>query len=424
MMRFYICTLGCKVNTYESNVVHDLLCNASYIPVKQVEEADILILNTCTVTNTADSKSLKMIRQMKRKNPHACMVVMGCLVQTGLSKIPMEQVDICIGNQNKTKIVSFIEEYYQTCQKIVDHHSLEQAPFEIMCLNNFDKTRAFVKIQDGCNNFCSYCIIPYSRGTVRSKPSYLVLDEVQGLIRKGHHEIVLTGIHTGNYGVEFENYDFACLLKDLVVLPGLERLRISSIEITELHDQVLDIIRHHSVLVDHMHIPLQSGCDKILKAMNRKYDVAYFEQKISQIRSIRPRMSITTDVIVGFPGESDEDFETTLQAIEKIGFSKIHVFPYSKRENTVASTMSDQVEEKVKKERVIRLLALSKKLELAYMNQFVGMEVTYLPESYQDGYAIGHTDHYLLVKHKCEKMENGLVTVTIQSLHYPYVLAS
>ena len=239
--------------------------------------------------------------------------------------------------------------------------------FEPMMLNNFNKTRAFVKIQDGCNNFCSYCIIPYTRGNVRSKDKQRVLKEIQLLVDEGHKEVVLTGIHTGNYGAEFADYKFADLLKDIVKIDKLERLRISSIEITEINDDVMEVIKENNILVDHMHIPLQSGSDAVLKRMNRKYDKEYFINKIKKLRKIRPNISITTDVIVGFPGETKEEFEETIETIKKIEFTKLHVFPYSKREGTKAAIMDGQVDENIKKKRVKILLQLSKELEYNYM---------------------------------------------------------
>lgn len=300
---------------------------------------------------------------------------------------------------------------------------MEDVPFESMTLNNFNKTRAFVKIQDGCNNFCAYCVIPYTRGDVRSKKREDVLKEVCTLVENGHKEIVLTGIHTGNYGAEFKDYDFANLLEDLVLIKGLERLRISSIEITEINDRVLDVIEKNDILVSHMHIPLQSGSDTVLKRMNRKYDIAYFKDKINTLRSIRPDISITTDVIVGFPGETDEEFLEMVQNIKEINFSKLHVFPYSKRNGTVAATMENQIDESLKKKRAHVLLELSKELEVNYMNQFIGKEVEFIPEVYKDGYLLGHTGNYLSIKQKGLEQElHKSKMVVIQYIEYPYCI--
>ena len=420
-MKFNIYTLGCKVNTYESNVMSDKLKNAGYVEVGVDEEADISIINTCTVTNTADSKSMKIIRHAKKNNPNAIIVACGCMVQN--KKEEIEDVDIILGNIGKSNIVDYIEEYTRTKNKKMDIKDIMNTSFESMKLNNFNKTRAFVKIQDGCNNFCSYCIIPYTRGNVRSKSREDVLEEVNTLINNGHKEIVLTGIHTGHYGSEFEDYDFADLLNELVEIKGLERLRISSIEITELNEKVLDVIGRSNILVDHMHIPLQSGSNTVLERMNRKYDIAYFKNKINEIRSIRPNMSITTDVIVGFPGETEEEFSEMVQNIKDIKFTKLHVFPYSKRNGTKAAVMDNQIDESVKKDRVKVLLEVSKELELEYMNKFIGSEVEFIPEVYKDGYLLGHTGNYLSIKQKGMEDElNKVKKATIKYVEYPYCI--
>lgn len=352
-MKFYIHTLGCKVNLYESGVVKDLLQNAGYKESKE-EEADIIIINTCSVTNTADRKSKKTIQSAIRKNPKALIAVMGCFSQVCDDFWKNEQVDIILGNKDKTKIVEYIEKAKK--ERIIHIEDLSDAPFETMRLNNFDKTRAFVKIEDGCNNFCSYCIIPYTRGSVRSKRKEDVLEEIEHLVMQGHKEVVLTGIHTGHY--EDGKTKFSDLLEEIIKIPGLERLRISSIEMNEITDEVLNIMETSDILVDHLHIPLQSGSNEILKKMNRKYLKEDFIQKIEKIRKIRPDISITTDVIVGFPGETKELFEESVETIQKIRFSKIHVFPFSRRKGTPADEMLDQVDEKIKKERVHILLEL------------------------------------------------------------------
>ena len=306
-MKYKIITLGCKVNEYESEVMENLLDNHGYI---KSETPDICIVNTCTVTNQADSKSRKMIRSLKRKYPNSIIVVAGCMVQNKKDNLSVP-ADIIIGNKHKTDIVNLIENYKNKQINVVEN--MEDADFEDMSLNNFDLTRAYIKIEDGCDNYCSYCIIPYVRGHVRSKKHEKVIEEAKALINSGHKEIVLTGIHTGHY--HDGNYSFANLLKDLVKLKGLKRLRISSIEITELNNEVLEIIQSSNILVNHMHIPLQSGSNKVLKEMNRKYDKNYFISKIEKIKSIKPDMNITTDVIVGFPGETEKEFIESIETI-------------------------------------------------------------------------------------------------------------
>ena len=420
-MKFLINTLGCKVNTYESNVIRDIFLNEGY--EESNSNVDIAVINTCTVTNTSDSKSLKVIKHTIKNNPNAIVIVCGCFSQINPDRLKdMEGVSIVLGNYNKSKIMDYINQYKKDKKQIIDVRELNDEKFECMKLNNFNKTRAFVKIEDGCENFCSYCIIPYSRGKVRSKLMEEVLDEVNTLVNNGHREIVLTGIHTGHYGADIEEYDFSDLLNEICKIKGLERLRISSIEITELDDKFLETLKNNKIIVDHMHIPLQSGCDKTLKEMNRKYDVAYFKDKIKKIRSIRPNISITTDVIVGFPNETEDDFNTTVNTIKEIKFTKLHVFPFSVRKGTVAETMENQIDEKIKKERVHILMNISKELELDYMNKFVGCEVEFIPEVLKDGYIIGHTGNYLQIKSKIKSNGHETIKTTIKSIEYPYCM--
>lgn len=420
-MKFLINTLGCKVNTYESNVIRDIFLNEGY--EESNSNVDIAVINTCTVTNTSDSKSLKVIKHTIKNNPNAIVIVCGCFSQINPDRLKdMEGVSIVLGNYNKSKIMDYINQYKKDKKQIIDVRELNDEKFECMKLNNFNKTRAFVKIEDGCENFCSYCIIPYSRGKVRSKLMEEVLDEVNTLVNNGHREIVLTGIHTGHYGADILEYDFSDLLNEICKIKGLERLRISSIEITELDDKFLEKLKNNKVIVDHMHIPLQSGCDKTLKEMNRKYDVAYFKDKINKIRSIRPNISITTDVIVGFPNETKDDFNTTVNTIKEIKFTKLHVFPFSVRKGTVAETMENQIDEKTKKERVHILMDISKELELDYMNKFVGCEVEFIPEVSKDGYIIGHTGNYLQIKSKIKSNGHETIKTTIKSIEYPYCM--
>ena len=420
-MKFLINTLGCKVNTYESNVIRDIFLNEGY--EESNSNVDIAVINTCTVTNTSDSKSLKVIKHTIKNNPNAIVIVCGCFSQINPDRLKdMEGVSIVLGNYNKSKIMDYINQYKKNKKQIIDVRELNDEKFECMKLNNFNKTRAFVKIEDGCENFCSYCIIPYSRGKVRSKLMEEVLDEVNTLVNNGHREIVLTGIHTGHYGADIKEYDFSDLLNEICKIKGLERLRISSIEITELDDKFLETLKNNKIIVDHMHIPLQSGCDKTLKEMNRKYDVAYFKDKIKKIRSIRPNISITTDVIVGFPNETEDDFNTTVNTIKDIKFTKLHVFPFSVRKGTVAETMDNQIDEKTKKERVHILMDISKELELDYMNKFVGCEVEFIPEVSKDGYIIGHTGNYLQIKSKIKSNGHETIKTTIKSIEYPYCM--
>lgn len=422
-MKYKIFTLGCKVNTYESNIIDDLFKNEGYEKVNSEENSDIIIINTCTVTNTANNKSLKMVRHITRTNKNALILVIGCATQVYKEDfMKIDGVDIVLGNIGKSKIMDYIKQYKTNHKQIVDIKNNQNILFESMRLNNFDKTRAFVKIQDGCNNFCSYCIIPYARGNVRSRDKEDILNEVKSLIQNGHVEIVLTGIHTGHYGSDFNNYNFATLLKDLVMIDGLKRLRISSIEITELNDEVLNVLEKEKILVSHLHIPLQAGNDEILKAMNRKYNTKYFSSKLKKIRKIRPDISITTDVIVGFPGETDTAFEEALAFIKKEKFSKIHVFPYSRRVGTKADKFPNQISQEIKKRRVHMLLNLSRHLEEEYMSKFLNKKVIFIPETFNDGYLIGHTGNYLLVKSLGSIDElNKEKEVLLTKIDYPYI---
>lgn len=416
-----ILTLGCKVNTYESEYIMNLLKDNGYIIKDFQELCDIYIINTCTVTNQSDSKSKKMIRQAIRRNPDACIVAMGCFIQAN-PEYYEDGIDILIGNKDKSNIISILNEYFKTKETIKKQYIGRIKEFEDMYIKDFPgRTRAFVKIQDGCDNFCSYCIIPFVRGKCRSKNEDEVVEEVTDLVNNGYKEIVLTGIHTGSYGVDLET-NFAHLLKRLVKIKGLLRLRISSIETTELNEEVLNILEKEKILVDHLHIPIQAGSDEILKKMNRKYNLDYFFQKIEQIRKIRPNISITTDLIVGFPGESEELFEKTIETCKKIKFSKIHVFPYSERKGTASSRMDNKVDNKIKKERAKKLIEVSKELEINYMNNFINQTVEVLIEEHKDGYSIGHTGNYLHVKIKKKYLQNEIVKVKLIKIDYPYII--
>lgn len=422
-MNFVIKTLGCKVNTYESNVIKDILINNGYKESKE-DIADIYIINTCTVTDTSDKKSLKMIRQCVRKNPEAIVVVCGCMSQVNPLLAKEIGSSIILGNKYKTKILDYIEQYKQKKEQIIAVDDIMDCQFETMMLNNFDRTRAFVKIEDGCENYCTYCIIPYARGKVRSKDPYMVLEEINTLVKQGHKEIVLTGIHTGHYGGDLENYTFCNLLEDIIKIENLKRLRISSIEITEIDDNILNLLGQTDIIVDHLHIPLQSGSNKILNSMNRKYNKEYFIEKVDKIRKIRPNISLTTDLIVGFPGETDELFNETLETLAKIEFSKIHVFPFSLRKGTKAEEIPNHIDEITKKNRVKTVMELSKKLEIKYMNKFINKEVIFIPEKYKNGYLIGHTGNYLLIKTfgNCDVI-NNTIKVKIINIDYPYLIA-
>lgn len=396
-MTFCIKTLGCKVNTYESELIHNLFIRKGYVYSK--DNAEVYVINTCTVTNMSDRKSRQIINTTRRDNKNAIIVVCGCFSQNAYNSGRLDEIDadIIIGNKDKSKIVEYVEDYIKNKRKTTKFYNMDEVEFENMELDSMEgRTRAFVKIEDGCENFCTYCIIPYVRGKVRSKSHEMVIEEVTNLVNKGYKEVVLTGIHTGHY-VD-KDYNFEHLLRDLVNISGLLRLRISSIEINELTDGVLDIFSKSDVLVPHLHIPLQSGSDHILKEMNRKYDKEYFINRIEYIKSIKKDVSITTDVITGFPGETDMEHLESMETIKKIGFTKVHVFPYSDRYNTVASKMPNKVDGNVKKERVKDLLMLSDELENSFNSKFYGRVLPVLIEEEKDSYFYGHTANFIRVK--------------------------
>ena len=421
-MKCAVITLGCKVNAYESEYIKENFRNNGYLIVNVDDNPDVVVINTCTVTNQSDAKSRHMIRLAKKKNNDAIIVVCGCASEHHKDNIVDTDIDILIGNYYKSKIVEYVDQFKKDHKKINTFVNMRKVKFEDMKINNFlNKTRAFVKIQDGCNNFCSYCIIPYMRGTIRSKDIFVCYEEIKELVDNGYQEVVLTGIHTGSYGT-LEDYDLVDLIRRISTLDKLKRIRISSIEITELDDKFMEELRVNKKICNHLHIPIQSGSDHILKLMNRKYNVSEFINIIDKIRSIRPDINITTDLIVGFPHETDEDFNETISNLKKIGFSKIHTFPYSKRDNTPAANM-EQVKDSIKKERVDVILKLSDELENIYYSKFLDKDIEVLvEESYKDK-SIGHTDNYLKVIINKEIPHNTFCKVKVKKIEDLCVIA-
>lgn len=402
-MKVAVYTLGCKVNTYESEyVIKEFLKRGYTLTDFSDSNADVYLINTCTVTNTSDQKSRKMIRQARAKNKDAIVVAMGCFTQIRNNDNQiMDFVDVVIGNKDKSKVVDLTEDYIKNKQKIAKIEDINEADFDDMEISYFNtRTRALVKIEDGCENFCSYCIIPYVRGRVRSKRPEKVIEEAKRLVKNGYKEIVLTGIHTGHYGADLKDYDFSDLLLELEKIDGLDRIRISSIEITELNDKFLSVLRKSKKIVNHIHIPLQAGSNHILKLMNRKYDKKYYLDKINKIREIRPDMAFTTDVIVGFPLESDRDFNETIAFVKEISFAGGHVFPYSRRNGTPAAKMTGQITKEEKHIRCKKLISVFDSLEEAYYKKHIGCTLTIIAETYEDGFLTGHSDNYLKVRFK------------------------
>lgn len=420
-MKVGIYSLGCKVNLYESEYIESKLKENNYEIVDFDEIADIYIINTCSVTNESDRKSRKIINSAKKKNPNAIVIAMGCYTQLFGSNT---DADIVIGNKDKSKIIELIDEYQEHNKPINKVEDLtKNVTFENMEIKYFENhTRAFVKIQDGCNAFCSYCIIPYTRGNIRSKKEEDVIKEVTNLVENGYKEIVLTGIHTGRYGIDLGDTNLEQLLRKLVNIPNIYRIRLSSIEINEVTDGILDLMRENKIMASHLHIPLQSGSDKILKLMNRKYDLNYFINRIEEIRKCRDDLSITTDLIVGFPNETDEDFVDTMNTLKKIKFTKIHTFPYSKREGTVAAKMDNQVDGNLKKKRVAEVLKLSSELESEYYQKYLNSIEEGVVERKKDGKVTVHSSNFIPIEILNSKAKNNeIIRVRITKIENGHV---
>ncbi len=411
MKTFLIKTLGCKVNSYESEFIRTLFLQNNYEEVS--DNAEVCIVNSCTVTNTADNKSKQVINNIKKNNPNAIVVALGCFCQFRRNEITdLINADIILGNKDKSKVLDYLKEYEKNKKQIVIFDDMENVDFEDMEIKKFHhRHRAFIKIEDGCNNFCSYCIIPYVRGRVRSKEFNKCIIEANDLALSDHKEIVLTGIHTGQYN--YDNKRLSDLIFKISENKLIKRIRLSSVEIVELDDGMMNVLKNVDSFVSHLHIPLQAGSDKVLKLMNRRYDTNEFMNIVNIIRSIRPDISLTTDVIVGFPGESEEDFNDTLNFCKKVGFSKIHVFPYSDRNGTVASKMKNKIPGNIKKERVHKLLELSNELEREYFNKFMNHEVEVLIEENKEGFYYGFTDNYIPLKLKGNYKVNELYKIKL-----------
>jgi threonylcarbamoyladenosine tRNA methylthiotransferase MtaB len=421
-------TLGCKVNHYETEAIWQLFKEQNYDRVEFEATADVYVINTCTVTNTGDKKSRQVIRRAVRKNPDAVICVTGCYAQTSPAEImAIPGVDIVVGTQDRVKMLEYIEQYKTEREPINGvRNIMKNRVYEELDVPAFtDRTRASLKIQEGCNNFCTFCIIPWARGLMRSRDPQEVVHQAQQLVDAGYKEIVLTGIHTGGYGEDMKDYNLAKLLVDLEAnVKGLKRLRISSIEASQITDEVIDVIAKSNIVVRHLHIPIQSGSDTVLKRMRRKYTMEFFGERINRLKEVLPGLAVTSDVIVGFPGETEEEFMDTYNFIKEHKFSELHVFPYSKRTGTPAARMDDQVDEEVKNERVHRLIALSDQLAKEYASQFENEVLEIIPEEESkdnEGYLVGYTDNYLKVLLPgTEDLIGKLVKVKLTKVGYPY----
>ncbi|MCM2591830.1 tRNA (N(6)-L-threonylcarbamoyladenosine(37)-C(2))-methylthiotransferase MtaB [Rossellomorea marisflavi] len=418
-------TLGCKVNHYETEAIWQLFKEEGYDRVEYDSISDVYVINTCTVTNTGDKKSRQVIRRAIRKNPDAVICVTGCYAQTSPAEImAIPGVDIVVGTQDRRKMLTYIDEYKKERQPINGvTNIMKNRVYEELDVPAFtDRTRASLKIQEGCNNFCTFCIIPWARGLMRSRDPEEVINQAQQLVDAGYKEIVLTGIHTGGYGEDMKDYNLAMLLTDLEKkVKGLKRIRISSIEASQLTDEVIDVIDRSNMVVRHLHIPLQSGSNTVLKRMRRKYTMEFFAERLEKLKKALPGLAVTSDVIVGFPGETEEEFMETYNFIKDQKFSELHVFPYSQRTGTPAARMDDQIDEEVKNERVHRLINLSDQLAKEYASRFENEVLEVIPEEQVDGdLYVGYTDNYLKVIFPAsEEMIGKLVKVKITKAGYP-----
>ena len=413
-------TLGCKVNQYETESIKNQLIKKGYEEVNFEDKADIYIVNSCTVTSVADRKTRNMLRRAKKINPNGAVIVTGCYAQTNSKELlEMEDIDYVIGNTDKSGIVNFIEDIEnRTMEKLKNHNIFldsEYAEYEFATLR--EMSRAYVKIQDGCNNFCSYCKIPFARGKSRSRHKDNILKEITKLSQEGFKEIILIGINLGAYGEDLENGgNFEDLLRDILKIDGIERVRIGSVYPDKISDEFIEMFSNPK-LMPHLHISLQSCDDTVLKRMRRKYGSSLIEERLTKLRKAVPNMEYTADVIVGFPGESQEMFENSYNLIDKIGFSGLHIFQYSDRENTLASTFEDKIDPKVKKERADELEKLKEIMAEREKKKYLDRELKVLVEEEKDGYLYGYSENYLRVKFKGKATSlNHIVSVKIDSL--------
>ena len=396
-------TLGCKVNHYETEAIWQLFKDANYERVEFETNADVFVINTCTVTNTGDKKSRQIIRRAIRQNPDAVVCVTGCYAQTSSAEImEIPGVDIVVGTQDRHKLLDYIQQFQDERQPINGvGNIMKNRTYEELEVPYFtDRTRASLKIQEGCNNFCTFCIIPWARGLMRSRDPEKVVEQATQLVNSGYKEIVLTGIHTGGYGQDLKNYNLAQLLRDLDTIEGLERIRISSIEASQLTDEVIDVIGNSNKVVRHLHIPLQSGSDDVLKRMRRKYTMAHFSERLTKLHQALPDLAVTSDVIVGFPGESEDEFQETYDFIVNHHFSELHVFPYSPRIGTPAARMDNQIDEETKNVRVHKLISLSNQLAKEYASKFEDEVLEVIPEEMgeEPHTLVGYADNYMKVR--------------------------
>ena len=434
-------TLGCKVNQYETNAMAQKFLEKGYQILEENDEnveekPDVCIINTCTVTNMSDRKSRQMLRRMKEKNPDTVVVAVGCYAQVAkeeLSKIP--EIDLVLGNNEKVEIVKYVEEYLKENVKNIDIEDVMQSR-EFSDFGNItfsEKTRAVIKIQDGCDRFCSYCIIPYARGRVRSRKPESIISEISEIAKKGIKEVVITGIHIASYGKDFamskdekiKNYRLIDLLKKINEIEGIERIRLGSIEPLLITEEFVERLEKLEKICHHFHLSLQSGCDDTLKRMNRRYTIEQFKTIVELLRKTYKDVNLTTDIIVGFPGETEEEFTKTYEFLKEIKFYKMHVFKYSPRKGTKAAVMKNQVPGDIKEERSKKLIELSNENEFQYNNTYIGKNVKVLFEEEKVGVYKGHTQNYIMVYCKSNEMlDNKIKTVNCVKVEKDYIIGN
>lgn len=417
MISFSVLTLGCKVNAYESEAIINDLIKHGWMHKSFRDECDVYIINTCTVTSTSDQKSRQMIHAAKRRNPNSIVVAMGCYSQLNSEEVA-KMADIVLGTNNKMQAYQIITSYLETKKAIMEVTNVLDHPiYEEMKINNLiNHTRAFIKIQDGCENYCSYCAIPYSRGKIRSRLPENIIDEIKMLVASGTKEVIFAGINTGAYGRDLEYINLAQLLRLVMENTSIMRVRFSSIEVMEITTELLDVIKQYQTRVAmHFHIPLQGGCDSVLIRMKRKYLTSFYETKIQEIRNLFPQASITTDILAGFVGETEEEFLVCLDFVKKINFYDMHVFPYSKRKNTLAYSLPGHLDPNIINERTKILLATAEKMKAVHNQSYIGKTIEVLVENLKSNYWRGHTSNYLEVHFQNENNDlvNQLIKVKI-----------
>lgn len=414
-------TLGCKVNLYDTEAMAELFTEKGYKVVDFEEYADVYLINTCTVTNLGDKKSRQMIRHAKRINPNSVVVATGCYAQVASEEVAkIEGINIVIGTKNRSEIVETVENYVAE-NGVVNNVSdimgeKEFEPLQISRLTN--RTRAYIKIQEGCNRYCTYCIIPYARGPIRSRKPEEVVEEVKKLAENGFKEVVLTGIHVASYGLDLGNITLADIIEKVHSVDGIERIRFSSMEPLAIDNEFVARMSKLPKVCDHYHLSLQSGCNRTLKRMNRKYNAEQYAEACERLRNAFPNVAITTDIIVGFPDETEEDFKESLAFAERMKLDKIHTFPYSPKKGTPAAKMKNQISGDVKSQRSKEMIALSDKMNIDFLNNNIGKTVPVLFEDMENGFWQGHTTNYIKVLAKSdENLNNKIVDVKLDKIH-------